>query len=65
MLKIAGSMIALMIGAWGAGLGPMALLAGLLAPLLVQMIYGAYVWFHASIAHPGNEKREPRYNGVG
>jgi low temperature requirement protein LtrA len=45
-LKIAGAFIALVIGAWGAGLGPTALLAGLLIPLLIQMTYGAYAWFH-------------------
>ena len=46
-LKIAGGLIALAIGAWGAGLGPTALLIGLLLPLAIQMAYGAYAWFHA------------------
>jgi low temperature requirement protein LtrA len=51
-LKIAGSLIALMIGAWGAGLSPTALLAGLFVPLLISMVYGAYVWFHTPAVPP-------------
>jgi low temperature requirement protein LtrA len=45
-LKIAGGLIALMLGAW-AGLGPTLLLAGLLVPLFIQMLYGSYVWYRA------------------
>jgi low temperature requirement protein LtrA len=46
-LKIAGGLIALGFGAWDLGWSPTALLAGLLLPLLIQMVYGASVWFRA------------------
>ncbi len=50
-LKIAGGLLALALGAWGAGLGPTGLLIALFLPLLIQMVYGAYVWFRSPAAH--------------
>jgi low temperature requirement protein LtrA len=44
-LKVVGGLLALALGAWGAGFGPTGLLIGLLMTLLIPMIYGAYVWF--------------------
>jgi low temperature requirement protein LtrA len=50
-LKLAGAAAALAIGAAGARLGPTALQAALLLPLIVQMGYGAYVWFKTPARH--------------
>jgi hypothetical protein len=49
-LKIAGGMLALAIGAWGGGLAPTLLEISLLLPLIIQMAYGAYVWFRTPSA---------------
>jgi low temperature requirement protein LtrA len=45
-LKFGGALLALAIGSWGGGLGPTTLLLALFVPLLIQMLYGAYVWYH-------------------
>ncbi|HEX9370339.1 MAG TPA: hypothetical protein VF897_05010, partial [Roseiflexaceae bacterium] len=50
-LKIAGGLLALALGVWGTQLGPTGLLIALFLPLLIQMIYGAYVWFRSPAAH--------------
>jgi low temperature requirement protein LtrA len=49
-LKLAGSLLVLAIGALGSGLAPPALLGVLLPPLLMQMLYGAYVWFRSPVS---------------
>lgn len=49
-LKLAGSLLVLAIGTLGFGLAPTALLGLLLLPLLIQMGYGAYVWFRSPVS---------------
>jgi low temperature requirement protein LtrA len=49
-LKIAGGMLALAIGTWGGTLAPTLLEISLLLPLIIQMVYGAYVWFRTPAA---------------
>jgi low temperature requirement protein LtrA len=44
-LKIAAGVLALALGAWGGGLDSLGLLLGLILFVLIQMVYGAYVWF--------------------
>ena len=44
-LKIAAALLALVITPFGRELGPTFFLASMLPLLLVQMIYGAYVWY--------------------
>ena len=44
LLKLAAGVLALAIGLWS-GLGPIGLLIMLLVLVVIQMAYGAYVWF--------------------
>jgi low temperature requirement protein LtrA len=45
-LKVVGALGALALGLGGGALGAAALLIALIALVLAQMLYGAYVWFH-------------------
>lgn len=45
-LKGVGALLAVGLGAIGASLGQVAFLFLMLLPFLIQMVYGAYVWFH-------------------
>jgi low temperature requirement protein LtrA len=45
-LKFAGAIFALLIGAFGGGLGSVGLMVWLFVPVLVQIVYGAWVWFN-------------------
>jgi low temperature requirement protein LtrA len=47
-LKLGAGMLALALGPFGGALGPIAMLAAFLPLLLLQMVYGAYVWFRRS-----------------
>jgi hypothetical protein len=49
-LKVAGGAGALALGLFGGDLSGLALLAGLLLLVLVQMVYGAYVWFTSPVS---------------
>ncbi len=49
-LKVAGGLIALALGAVGGMVGRLPLLLLLLVPFIIQMVYGAYTWFHRDVA---------------
>lgn len=51
-LKVGGGLGALGLGLWGGSLSPAGLLAVLLLFLLLQMVYGAYVWFRRPLVEP-------------
>jgi low temperature requirement protein LtrA len=44
-LKAAAALLALALGLWGGALGSTAVLIALIALVLAQILYGAYVWF--------------------
>jgi low temperature requirement protein LtrA len=58
-LKIGAGLLALALGPFGGALGPIAMLATFLPLVLVQMLYGAYVWFrhpeHLTAEHLASE----------
>lgn len=45
-MKVLGGIVALALGALGGTLGRLPLLFLLLIPFFIQMVYGAYIWFH-------------------
>jgi low temperature requirement protein LtrA len=50
ILKIAAGLGALVVAALGNGLGPLPLLSLLLGLILIQIVYGTYVWFRQPVA---------------
>src|SRR3712207_6028419 len=55
-LKLGAGVAAMVLGLVGGGLGPAGLLTALVLLVLVQMIYGAYVWYR-SAAPAGQAER--------
>ena len=49
-LKLGAGVAAMVLGLVGGGLGPAGLLTALVLLVLVQMIYGAYVWYRSAAA---------------
>lgn len=58
-LKLAGAVAALMLAAGGSALSPAMLLLALLPPLLIQMVYGAYVWYRPMPDAPDSARVVP------
>ncbi len=51
---------------WGGGLAPTLLEISLLLPLIIQMVYGAYVWFRTPAAeHAVSAAQSGPFDAVG